>query len=669
VSPRSTWLWLGSAFSSALLLFVAQPMLAKWLLPAFGGTPGTWAACMLFFQLMLLLGYGYAHALSWLGSARAALGLHALLALAAAGSALVSMPLMAADAARWLAPSLRIPWLLFVQVGPAYLLVSSTAPLLSRWAAQLGAALPHRLYAVSNAGSLLGLLGYPWLIEGLLPIAEQYRLWAFGCFGFGLVSAGCALHTLVQLPVQPPQPFAAESPPSRAARLYWAFCAFVPSVFLLAVTNHITIDVAAVPLLWVVPLALYLLSFIAAFAGRVGAWRGWLVPLWIVLSIGLGYNAIAEGSSSLARQLTCSLGALLTAALLCHDALVRARPAASQLTGFYLWIAVGGAAGGVFVTLCAPSIWNDYYELELASALTYVVLLVSLRREPQRRWLWAGVGLYLPLLAAAIGLRAFALGSTGHVLERRRSFLGSLRVTELQVGRILTHGRIRHGMQLSDPRRALWPTMYFGAGTALARVFETHATGRARRIGVVGLGVGTIAAYGRAGDTLRFYELDPNVRDIASHWFSFLRDTPARTEFALGDGRWLLAHEPAQRFDVLVLDAFASDSVPAHLLTREAFEIYQRHLAPDAVLLANVSNRHLAVDRVVRAAAHDRGLACEVVETPADADRFVSKVRWAVMTREPAQLARELGPMQTMQNMQSEVLWTDARASLWSIVR
>jgi spermidine synthase len=234
---------------------------------------------------------------------------------------------------------------------------------------------------------------------------------------------------------------------------------------------------------------------------------------------------------------------------------------------------------------------------------------------------------------------------------------------------MLTHGRIRHGMQLSDPARARWPTMYFGPGTAVAQVLSEHAAGRARHIGIVGLGVGTLAAYGGERDRLRFYELDPNVLELAQRYFTFLRDTPARSSFVLGDGRLSLARESSQRFDVLVLDAFASDAVPAHLLTREAFAIYLRQLAPDGVLLANVSNRHLAVDRVVRGAARAHGLGCAVVETPANVARFVSKVRWAILTRDAAQLARELTGLVQATPSGADVLWTDARASVWSILK
>jgi SAM-dependent methyltransferase len=354
--------------------------------------------------------------------------------------------------------------------------------------------------------------------------------------------------------------------------------------------------------------------------------------------------------------------------------LVQARPEPDGLPEFYLWVAAGGALGGIYVTWIAPLVLRDYYELELAVLLTYALLLWSRRRHGdehagRRRLLWFGSGVAMPLLAAAMLTRAGLGGREKHVLDRRRSFLGALRVTQIDVGRMLTHGRIRHGMQLSDPARARWPTMYFGPGTAVAQVLTHHHQGRPRHLAVVGLGVGTLAAYGQPRDRLRFYELDPNVLAVAREWFTFLRDTPARVDVVLGDGRLALAREAPQRFDVLVLDAFASDAVPAHLLTYEAFSIYLRQLAPDGVLLANVSNRHLSVDRVVRAAARALGLACEVVETEADVTRFVSKVRWAVLARDPAQLRRELAGLTPAAPSGGDVLWTDARASVWSILK
>ena len=677
-------LWLVCAFSSACLLFVVQPLLAKWLLPSFGGSPGTWAACMLFFQAWLLIGYGYAWLIGSIGrrAPRAACGVHGLLVLAVMGFALVA-PSLATPEASALSPGVRIPWLLLVQAGLPYLLLASTAPLLQAWAAQLGVAVPHRLYAVSNAGSLLALIAYPWLIEGAWEVRAQYAAWLWGALVFAPCSLLCAGVTaraawLSPVVVPPTSRFTAAF--TARERLYWLFCSFVPSLFLLAATNAITIDLAATPTLWVLPLALYLLSFIAAFSGMTERMRSVLLAGWVLASLGLGYGAFAEGSAGLYMQLGCVLGGFTLAALLCHDALVRARPLPSQLPAFYWWSALGGVLGGAYVNWLAPRCFSDYYELELAALLTYVVLLWARSRQrralgesaAERGWLFLGIGLSLPLLTVAMLMRAgvdYQGSRSGRVLERRRSWFGALRVTQLDVGRMLTHGRIRHGMQLADPARAHWPTMYFGRGTAVAQILGTHGVGRPRELGVVGLGIGTLAVYGRPGDNVTFYELDPDVLDVAQRFFSFLRDSPARVHFVLGDGRLSLARGPARRFDVLVLDAFASDAVPAHLLTREAFALYVRHLAPDGVLLANVSNRHLAVDRVVRAAAAGEGLACAVVQTPFDVEHFVSKVRWAVMARTQAQLTRELADLVPATPSGPDVLWTDARASLWSIVK
>jgi predicted O-methyltransferase YrrM len=275
----------------------------------------------------------------------------------------------------------------------------------------------------------------------------------------------------------------------------------------------------------------------------------------------------------------------------------------------------------------------------------------------------------MPLLIASAWQRSHGQLGESRVTDQRRSLLGALRVIELPVGRMLTHGRIRHGMQLSDPALRRTPVMYYGPGTALAQVMARHHHQRPRRIGVVGLGTGTIAAYGRAGDRLRFYELDPNVLDLARSRFSYLSDSAASIETRLGDGRLSLAGELPQGFDLFVLDAFASDAVPVHLLTREAFGTYLSHLAPDGVLLVNVANRHLALDRVVRGAAQAHQLACEVVETPADPKQYVSRVRWALLTRSAAQLRELTEGMNPAPARLGALGWSDGHASLWPLLR
>jgi hypothetical protein len=349
----------------------------------------------------------------------------------------------------------------------------------------------------------------------------------------------------------------------------------------------------------------------------------------------------------------------------------------ADASGFYVVLALGGALGGSAVSLLAPLVLTDFYELELASVAVFALLTPLARRgrhdaelpRAGRLALLLGAGLCLPLLAGEAWARHQASGRGGQVIERRRSFLGPLKVVDTQSGRLLLHGRIQHGLQLRAPELHRTPTMYFGAGTAVARVLQAAPDAGPRRWGVVGLGVGTLASYARPRDNLRFYELDPNVIDLARRDFTFLQDAPASVTVVEGDGRLALAREAPHAFDVLVLDAFTSDAVPVHLLTHEAFEIYARQLAPRGILLANVSNRHLAVDRVVRASADAIGLACEVVETPTRAAGHVTHVAWAVMARDRARLAETLGDLPRAPRTGANVLWTDSRASLLSVLR
>lgn len=685
-------------FLGACLLFVVEPMLAKWMLPTLGGSPATWAACLALFQVLLVGGYGYAHAAARLGATTQA-RLHAGLTLAAVAWVVVARRAEAPSLGT-LPPSLAVTWLLLRKVGLPYVLLASTAPLLQAWAVRVSRAGTGRLYALSNAGSLVGLLAYPFAIEPLMDVNAQLRLWsdAFLAFAVALVATTAITHARLAAigaavtsgdpafasanvtPVGAGAVTAAdavgtEAPPSARQRAFWLASAFVPSVMLLAATGHITVDVAATPLLWAVPLALYLVTFIVAFSVWNAGLRWPVLALWVASALGVGVNAFEQGAAPLVRQVGATLLALFSSCLLCHGELSRARPGPAWLTGYYLTIAVGGALGGSFVSFVAPVVLRDYYELELGALATFALLVVLSRASGgsawtagERRTLLLGTGVCVPLLAAGIAMRTRIEVGSGKIVERSRSFLGPLRVVDLPEGRILTHGRIQHGMQRrGDARRE--PTMYFGPGTALARVLGAGAGAEPRRIGVVGLGVGTIAAHARPGDALSFYELDPAVVDIARRDFTFLSDSRGHVDIAVGDGRLLLAAEPPRAFDVLVLDAFSSDAVPIHLLTREAFAVYLRQLAPHGVLLLNVSNRHLAVDRVVRASAKAHGLACEVVETQTSEAKHVSHVAWAVVARDAATLAPLLRGMTPAARTGPDVLFTDTRASILSIVR
>ena len=441
---------------------------------------------------------------------------------------------------------------------------------------------------------------------------------------------------------------------------------------LLAVTNHITIDVAAGPLLWVMPLFLYLLSFVLVF-GPLGH-RGqvaWLL-VWVVTLTALGVNLFLAGQTTMARQIVVACAAVFSCSMLCHGELVRHRPPPAGLTSFYLWMSAGGALGGVFAGVVAPQLFAGFFELHLAVIATLLLLLVSFRQghctSRQRvRLVYLGIGIGLPLMLASLWLGTADRFKDATVLMRQRGFFGLVQVTRFPLFTVLTHGRIRHGMQWNDLQRQHEATMYFGPTTAVGDLLEASGD-RPRTVGILGLGVGTLATYGREHDDFWFYEIDPIVAQAARQHFSYLKNSKARIHVVLGDGRALLASHVGPLFDVLVLDAFSSDAVPTHLLTAEAFALYAQRLTGEGILLANVSNRHLQVERVVAGAARRLGWQFRLYETHTDLSRGFTKVRWAV-------LAPRNQPFTTL--IKSEPLplhgapieWTDERSSLFSILR
>jgi SAM-dependent methyltransferase len=677
-----------------LLLFQVQPLLGKRLLPWFGGSPSTWTTCMLFFQLALLAGYALADGL--IRGLRD--GWQLLLALVLPGLALGFLPL-GPDAAQRPAeaaaqPVLAILALLVRHAGIPYLALATAAPLLQHWYERRTGRPPYRLYAWSNAGSLLGLLAYPFALEPRLALDAQARLWSFGFAGFALALAVAGVLALRPRagqggPVDAPSARAADDQAesdgelravdrsgARAGMPTWLALSCLPSAMLLAVTNYITVDVAVVPFLWVLPLALYLLSFIAAFADSRWSRRAWLLPAWVVVTAALGASLFLQGSAGLVQQIGVPLAVLTVCALLCHGELARARPEPARLSRFYLAISAGGALGGVFVAALAPLLFRGFYELQLFTIATHAIMLVLVVREPasprrvrQLRACYLGLALGIPLLLATIWVQTKDRSRTGRVIEQRRSFHGVLRVTELQDVTMLSHGRIRHGMEFRAPARRATPTMYYSPDSGVGRALRLHRAGGPRDVGVVGLGVGTLAAYGQPGDRFAFYELSPDVIDVAQRRFGFLGGSRATVAVEVGDGRLLLERAARGRFDLLVLDAFASDSVPAHLLTLEAFRAYLRVLKPDGVIAANVSNRHLAVERVIAGAAARVGLALRVRETQRDLEHGFTRARWALLARDPRTLA-ELGKPEDWHALAgTPLLWTDDFSDLLSVLR
>jgi len=638
-------IYAATIFLSSFLLFVVQPLIARLILPWFGGTAAVWTTCMLFFQTLLLAGYAYAHAANAkLDPRRQALVHTVLLALA-----LATLPIAPSDGWKPLGteePISRILLVLATTVGLPYLLLASTSPLLQAWFARARpGADPYRLFAVSNLASLLALVGYPLVVEPFLGNREQVVWWSVLFSIFAVLCMGLSWFVSGKAQREESREQENSSPPVRSDYLLWLALSATGSVLLLAVTNHVTQNVAAIPLLWLAPLTLYLLTFILAFEGR-GLYR--VEMFWSVVLVwlaGMAWLLVdARFQFELWMQLAMFLSGLFVGCMFCHGELYRARPAARYLTAFYLTISAGGAVGGLLVAVVAPLVFNAYYELGLA--LVALAVLAAVRFAPVNpvaRW-----GSLAMLLAVAACAAYDGASFHKNVLLSERNFYGAIRVKEYgEPGgsyylRRLVHGVIMHGEQYMEGERRREATTYYmptsGIGLALA---AAQARGPVK-VGVIGLGTGTLAAYGRRGDDFRFYEINPQVVRVARELFGFLGDTTARVEVVLGDARLNLEREPPQGFDVLAVDAFSSDSIPVHLITREALALYQRHMKPGGVIAFHVSNRFLELPPVVGRLATEAGLSVVLVtDNGKDDDDDHTKTDWVLISRDPAALAAE----------------------------
>jgi len=658
-------------FLSSFLLFLVQPLIARLILPWFGGSAAVWTTCMLFFQTVLLAGYGYAHFLNAKLPGKLQPLVHTIL-LALAVALLPIAPGEAWKPAGGEEPVSRILLLLAASVGLPYFLLASTSPLLQAWyvRAKPGGN-PYRLFAISNFASLAALVGYPFLVEPVFTAREQVVGWSFLFAGFAVLCAAVSWLT----PPAAEQKEVSNSENSKAPYLLWLGLSATGSALLLAVTNHLTQNVASVPLLWLAPLTLYLLSFILTFEGQ-----GWYRPRWVwpLLLAGLGVMAWILTDSSYHYDLPVQLGVFLPGLLLgcffCHGELYRLRPAAERLTGFYLTVSAGGALGGVLVAVAAPLAFNGYYEL--GAALVALALLAALR--------FAAVNLVARIasLGVLLGVAAAAVydgfSDRQDVRAASRSFYGVLRVKEYgEPGdvthlRRLVHGTIMHGEQFTHETLRRKPTTYYeptsGVGVAIA-----SRQGRPLRVGVVGLGTGTIAAYGRAGDLYRFYEIDPDVVRVARSDFTYLSDSAAKIEIALGDARLTLEREAPQRFDVLAVDAFSSDAIPVHLITREALAVYLRHTGEDGIVAFHVSNRFLDLVPVVARVARENGVHAVLVQDDPDEDEDRrSRTDWVLVSRDPKALQREAimkANAEAPQDRPEWRTWTDDYSNLVQILR
>jgi hypothetical protein len=672
-------------FSGAFLLFQVQPLVGKYLLPWFGGAPGVWTTCMVFFQVLLLGGYAYAHLSSRFLKPRSQVLLHLALLLAAVATLPVTpnpawKPQTADD------PTLRIIALLTVSLGLPYFVVSATAPLLQNWFSRTQhRASPFRLYALSNAGSLLALLSYPTFFETCLTRAAQASLWGAGLVLYALGCAWCG--RLVWKSRGSPQPDGtSESPaavrPQAERKLLWTLLPACASLLLLAITNKICQDVAVIAFLWVAPLTVYLLSFIICFDRPQWYRRAWFGPaLFLVLAV-MGLTLSRNLALSVPLQIVVYTGGLFACCIVCHGEVYRLKPHPEYLTSFYLHISAGGALGGVFVALLAPAVFTDYFELHWGLLLCGLLFLHACLRDlgsrpgSRRRLGWAA-----GLLTLA-GLAFLLWGdSRRHATARvyqARNFYGVLSVNEYagsnpeERSAELLHGRIVHGMQFLHPSRSRLPTLYFSPESGIGRTMEAMPPG-ARHIGVVGLGVGTLAAYTRPGDRMCYYEINPRVETAARAHFTFLKEAGGEISVRLGDARLSMEDEPPRQYDLLVLDAFSSDAIPIHLLTREAFEVYRRHLKTNGVIAVHVSNMSLNLEPIVmRLARHFHYHPVVAQQPETRIERGVVPSTWVILSPDEA-FAQTPAIREVARPPQSAgilfPLWTDDFSALFPILR
>jgi SAM-dependent methyltransferase len=663
-------------FLSAFLLFQVQPLIAKMILPWFGGTAAVWTTCMLFFQLLLLAGYVYSHAYATQRIPARRYVHVVLLVLAAA-----TLPLAASAA--WKPsggedPTWRILGLLATSVGLPYFVLSTTGPLVQAWHARTHpGATPYRLFALSNLGSMLALLSYPLLVEPTLALGRQATIWSASFVAFALL---CALLAWRNRSGDVPLPSGAEAErPDARLQALWVGLAACPSTLLLAFTGHMTLNIAAIPFLWVLPLALYLLSFVLCFEAS-GWYRRWLFLPLLAAGFAAVCVTLTHSNPSIWTLIPLYSATLFAACMVCHGELARLKPHPAYLTGFYLMVALGGALGGVFVGLLAPAVFPDLYELPLAMIALCILAVVALLRDPgsilHGRWRVPLRYICLALmLALSFAMTRVYRNSSAGALVLSRNFYGVLNVSNWGEGpdamRILSHGTIIHGKQFTEPERREWPTTYYGPDSGVGLAIRDAATRGTLRAGFVGLGAGTLAAYGRPGDVFRFYDINPKVVELARSEFTFLKDSRAKIEVALGDARLSLEREPAQDFDVLALDAFSSDAIPVHLLTLEAFRVYLRHLKPRGVIAVHVSNRYLDLVPVLQQVSRQLSLELREVDNDDDDDKGVFRSDWVLLSASPSAFEGKLLKIAAQRVIvEPRVrLWTDDYSDLYHILK
>lgn len=709
-------LYAATILVSSFLLFLVQPIIAKQILPWFGGTAAVWTTCLVFFQIALLAGYAYSDLSSRL-RAKTQSTLHIGLLLLS----LASLPIVADAGWKPLGsedPQARIWGLLAVTIGLPYGLLSTTGPLVQSWFARehVDAATAQRVYrffALSNVGSLLGLLAYPFAIETWIATRTQALGWSLAYGLYVLLAIASALrsrrtaagaaHTTSPIAVMDASSGTTISPPHVRDYVLWFLLSALASVLLLSVSSHITQNVASIPFLWVLPLSLYLFSFVLVFEGRGG--RGyylrsaWILPTLIFLGAMAWGLVEKRGLLHIQRAIPLYSLGLLLGCMFCHGELAATKPASRYLTRFYLLMSLGGAAGGLFVGLAAPKLFRAYLELPLALVACALVALFltwprrasvaasdraeqaiapRIRRVRQaQKWL-APIAALATTLVCTHYLRVYLRDVQRRNVHAARNFYGVLRVVqsapESEPGAVrrLLHGAIIHGEQRLDPDRRQAIMSYYGKSSGLGLAI-THAQTGPRRIGVLGLGIGSIAAYGRRGDTFRMYEINPQVLEAASRYFYYLSGSQAQIETVLGDARLLLEREAPQQFDVLAIDAFSGDSIPIHLLTQEALRIYLRHLKPDGSVVFNVTNRYIRAAPVIQQLAQAAGYSALWISDDAEEDESddLFQSDWVIVSNNPAlvedpDVKSRQSPIPPIAGLR---LWTDDFSNLFQILK
>ena len=704
VAPKSSLMLLAFAvFTGAYLGFQIQPLIAQWILPVFGGTAAVWSASMLFFQAGLLCGYAYTFVLTRYLEPYWQVRIHIILLALTCLALPWGVPVVPAFAAET-SPPFSIILVLGAVVGLPYVLLTATAPLLQAWGYSFSATTsPYRLYVISNLGSLLGLLAYPFVLGPTLSLQQQFLLWTvlfllFCAFFLPIAvqSEGASKESFN--PTQAAIPgMSNERNISIVSYLVWVGLSAGGSTLLLATTNFLSQDVAVTPFVWVLPFSLYLLSFIITFDHARWYQRKFWFPLGSSLSIfatDFFIRHYRSGIAEINEQLAVFLGALFVGCIVFHGELFRAKPTPHKLPTFYLFLALGGALGGVFVNFLAPVVFSEFWELPVGLlAVIFVIAMVSLHQATnQPNNLFAAASSVLVtclLLIAAFSVRSLAEEEQTDVVIAKRGFYGAIKVRDIDVDesdrrRTLYYGQINHGSEyFNEPLRST-PLSYYdrdsGVGvlmTTLTRKNELSMkqAERGRHIGVIGLGTGALSMYQQAGDHFTFFELNPQVVEVAKNEFSYLSGLDQNLSIIVGDGRVSLAEtesSSARQFDILVVDAFSGDAIPTHLLTKEAFELYRSRLKSDGVLAIHISNRFFDFQPLMYGLAESLGWESALVKRPRSRDGHIKRSTWVIMGDNPA-LFDQRGTWKYFQEWEPhvvsrKVVWTDETVNIFPLL-